>query len=289
MASAKYISFLPGGNKTALVIGTEYDSTQRRAINKAIMNRDPDMEQVGFVRRAGEYSLTGQSSTPSLQMAGDEFCGNATRSAAYYYLNGKPGRLVMTVSGGRKLACGVYENGHAWCEIPLAAPGIPQIETVTDDIHKVSLSGITHLVIEPETAIPFLKDAAGSEDPDRLRKTGLSLIEKYGLKELEAAGAIFLELNSEGKLKIHPIVWVRDIASLFYETACGSGTVAAAMVQAEKTGGEIKTAVLQPSGMTIRAELTLKEDTSVDSSSPFTRAVISGPVQTDMIQETCMI
>ena len=283
MQNIRYISFLPGGNKTALVIGDGYDSVQRKVINDAIMKQDPQMEQVGFVKPAGDYSLTDPNCAPSLQMAGGEFCGNAARSAAYYYLGGRSGELVMTVSGGRKVSCGVYENGEAWCEIPLAETGIRQMENMAPGIIKVNLSGITHLVIEPETAVQFLKEAGPSQNPEALKKAGLSLIEEYGLKELEAAGAIFLEQISEDKFRIHPIVRVRDIDSLFYETACGSGTTAAAMVIGRKTSE-----ILQPSGMTIRAELTSSENTS-DTSGPFIRAVISGPVESSMTPETISI
>lgn len=270
MKTIRYMDFLPAGNKTALVLGDEFRADEKKRINDAIMAADPEIEQVGFV---GEGN--------ALQMAGGEFCGNATRSAAYYYLKGRKGDMTMTVSGENRVACGVCEDGSAWCEIPLgtealAAAGIPQLESVAPGISKVSLSGMTHLVIDPEVAAPYLTER------ENLKPAGLALIEQYGLKYQEGAGAIFLERLEDGSLKINPIVWVRDIASLFYETACGSGTVATAIVLAYRAKADAIQDIIQPSGMTIRAEVSFSKDC-------VTRAVISGPVRTDFAEHTVTI
>ena len=286
MQVVKYMDFLPGGNKTALVMGGKYDAETKRIINDAIMAADPEIEQVGFVKASDPEDFPQDPlAAPSLEMAGGEFCGNATRSAAYYYLQGRPGALTMTVSGGNQVRCGVHENGDAWCEIPLlignteaASADTTQTVAVAPGIYKVRLSGITHLVLEPETAAPFLESCAA--DPEKLKAKGLEFIEKYGLMDEEAAGAVFLEKLPGGSLKIHPIVRVRDIDSLFYETACGSGTVAAAMVLARQKGADISAGIQQPSGMFIRAEITLAEDGTGEKT--FSRAVISGLVITDM-------
>ena len=286
MQVVKYMDFLPGGNKTALVIGDEYDSDSRKIINDAIMTADPEIEQVGFVKASDPEDFPQDlPAAPSLEMAGGEFCGNATRSAAYYYLQGCPGALTMTVSGGNQVRCGVHENGDAWCEIPLlnghteaASAGTTQTVDVAPGIYKVRLSGITHLVLEPETAAPFLESCAA--DPEKLKAKGLEFIEKYGLMDEEASGAIFLDRTKNDLFSIHPIVRVRDIDSLFYETACGSGTVAAAMVMARQKRTDINVKIQQPSGMFIRAEITLTENYSGEKT--VSRAVISGPVITDM-------
>lgn len=272
MKEIRYIAFLPGGNKTALVLGDKYDASEKKIINDAIMAADPEIEQVGFVQDVGD-NPEGLPAFPTLDMAGGEFCGNATRSAAYYYLQGREGEMVMTVSGGNRVACGVHKAGEAWCEIPV---GKGNCELVAEGIWQVELSGITHLVLEPETAAPYL------EDRDFLKIPGLALIEKFHLNGQEAAGAIFLERLAGGRLKINPIVWVRDIESLFYETACGSGTVATAIVLANKVKGNVSAEIVQPSGMSIRAEVESDGET-------VTRAVISGPVETDLRVHTLRI
>lgn len=293
MQVVKYMDFLPGGNKTALVMGGKYDAETKRIINDAIMAADPEIEQVGFVKASDPEDFPQDlPAAPSLEMAGGEFCGNATRSAAYYYLQGRPGALTMTVSGGNQVRCGVYENGDAWCEIPLlngnteaASADTPQTVAVAPGIYKVRLSGITHLVLEPETAAPFLESCAA--DPEKLKAKGLDLIEKNGLLNEEAAGAIFLDRTKNGLFSIHPIVRVRDIDSLFYETACGSGTVAAAMVLAQQKETAITAGIQQPSGMFIRAEITVTENYNGEKT--VSRAVISGPVIADVEPKTIQL
>ena len=73
----KYIKYNPSGNITALVIGDKYTQKERKQINNEIMKYDKKIEQVGFL---SDYKN-------KITMAGGEFCGNATRCAALYYLN----------------------------------------------------------------------------------------------------------------------------------------------------------------------------------------------------------
>ena len=65
----EYIIYNPAGNITALVLGDEYNSEQRKLINNAIMEREKRVELVGFLSQKDK----------KLTMAGGEFCGNATR------------------------------------------------------------------------------------------------------------------------------------------------------------------------------------------------------------------
>jgi histidine racemase len=103
----KYIIYDPGGNKTAFVIGDYYKN--KKEINDIILSKHKDVEQVGFISTK-ENKLT---------MAGGEFCGNATRCAAYYYLKGKEGTIKINVSGTNKLIMGGVDNlGNAFSQIP---------------------------------------------------------------------------------------------------------------------------------------------------------------------------
>ena len=70
----RYTIIRPGGNDTALVLGIERDFNKRKQINDQIMKKYSKVEQVGFVNP--------DPTEPELLMAGREFCGNATRSAA---------------------------------------------------------------------------------------------------------------------------------------------------------------------------------------------------------------
>ena len=74
------------------------------------MKKHTNIEQVGFINNKGKKEL---------QMAGGEFCGNATRSAAYNYLKGTQGKIQICVNSKDKITAGVDKNKNAWSEIPL--------------------------------------------------------------------------------------------------------------------------------------------------------------------------
>ncbi len=103
----EYIIYNPGGNKTALVIGTYYK--EKKDINDRILKLHKDVEQVGFI----------STKNCELIMAGGEFCGNATRCSASYYLKDKPGLIDIKVSGTSKiLKAGIDSLGKAFSQIP---------------------------------------------------------------------------------------------------------------------------------------------------------------------------
>lgn len=56
----------PGGNKTAIVIGNEYSTKDKKEINDEILKENPEVEQVGFI----------DTKENKLEMAGGEFCIN---------------------------------------------------------------------------------------------------------------------------------------------------------------------------------------------------------------------
>lgn len=252
----EYIKFIPGGNDTALVLKNDYTPQEKKAINDAILEQDKSIEQVGFVS---------VDQLPELQMAGGEFCGNATRSATFYFLKGKMGTTKVKVNGQDIINAGVYENGEAWCEIPLYH-GKDVILEKQAGIYQVRMNGMVSVVIQEDVAKQYL------EEKDKLKSFTLEFIERYNLSDNEAVGVMFLERTNG--LKIHPVVWVKSINTLFYETGCGSGTTATAMVEAFLKKESQKLEIVQPSGLAITAEITMENQDIV-------KAVISGKVDTD--------
>ena len=108
-----------------------------------------------------------------------------------------------------------------------------------------------------------------SED---LKKITLKILQKLGLSEsVPASGVMFLSRSNDG-IKMRPVVWVRDIKTLFDETACGSGTTAVGLVEALKQGKSVNLPVIQPTGMVINIKVDF-------DGKEFGRAVISGPIQ----------
>ena len=95
----------PTGNITALV-ETPVDPARQPETAAALMARHPQVEQVGFLSPPAEGAVRG-----TLRMAGGEFCGNATMSAAALaFLDDSsdagegPRRVLFRVSGAADLA-----------------------------------------------------------------------------------------------------------------------------------------------------------------------------------------
>jgi diaminopimelate epimerase len=258
--TVNYQIYIPGGNDTGFVLGTNYTQEERKIINDKIMEKHPNVEQVGFLSQTGQ---------PSLEMAGGEFCGNATRSAAYYFLAGKEGKLTLMVNGKDKITAGVSSKQEAWCEIPLLSKEEAENMVIPREngIYQAKMKGMVSIVIPEEQAKPYLAHL------DTIKEETRKMIYHYGLQNSEAVGVMYLE-NAQGKIKIHPVVWVNSIDTLFYETACGSGTTATSMVQAYCQKKSVSLSILQPSGYFIEANIDWKEGT-------INKAVISGKVTVD--------
>ena len=96
-----------------------------------------NIEQVGFLDKN------------FLRMAGGEFCGNATRSAAFILLKGEPGEIKLKVSGVKNyLKAGIKENRETYSEMPIfnSINKITQIKTNNQPEFLVKMKGITHLI-----------------------------------------------------------------------------------------------------------------------------------------------
>lgn len=253
--SFQYSVFRPGGNDTALVVGVESDPKRRKFINDQIMVQHPNVEQVGFVNL--------DQNDAELMMAGGEFCGNATRSTAWQMLSGKPGEVSIKVSGVEsKLCAGVDEAGNAWAQMPIYADP-SKVTFLEDGKAVVAMEGITHVVMDD-----IYPDAA----PEELKQIALDILQKLGLDRSVAASGVMFLTPTESGVSMRPVVWVRDIDTLFYETACGSGTTAVGLLEALKRGQSINLSVTQPTGMPISIKVAF-------DGSGFKQAVISGPIE----------
>lgn len=249
----------PGGNDTALCIKSVDSLDERKRINDFLMNSYSNIEQVGFINLDVD--------NPELMMAGGEFCGNATRSSAWRILEGKPGLINIKVSGvDRKLKAGVSQDLEAFAQMPI----YPDISNISfEDQNKknctVKMEGITHYIDFDRSKIDGLSN-------DEIKVMAMDTIKSKGLDKFPAAGVIFVSEKENG-LDIFPVVYVRDINTVFCETACGSGTTAVGMCLALSKRENIKDVpIIQPTGLPIKV--------SVDfDGSKFGEAFISGPVE----------
>lgn len=257
MKKTIYFSLIrPGGNDTALVDGL-FVQSEKKKINDLIMQKFPKVEQVGF------YSTYKQTNAVNLEMAGGEFCGNALRSLAFILLDKKPGKICVNFSGiSQKLNAGVRRKNYAFAQMPiLNSPN--SIQVLAKNTIKVELDGITHLLVDK-------RDFKNEKD---LKITGERLLEKFKLKKKYKASGVIFYSKEKYVWKIEPIVWVRKIQTLFYETSCASGSTALGLWQAKKSDkNAVKLRVKQPSGKSLSVVITKKKNKSYN-------ACIEGPIE----------
>ena len=253
-----YKIYIPSGNPTALVLKMERDINKRREINDKLMNKYDFVEQVGFINE--------DNSKPELLMAGGEFCGNATRSAVYYYLNGKEGNIKIKVSGVKnKLNAGIDKDNNVWVDMPIIKGNYEKSIKVIDNKKAiVKLYGITQLIFE-------INDINNKDNKEELKEYAYTILKENNLLDEPAAGVMFIGYKDD-KIVLSPVVYVKEINTLFYETACGSGSVAVGIYESFKNKRSVNIDILQPSSDIIKVE------TNVDDKKIY-NARISGKVK----------
>lgn len=229
----------PGGNKTALVYNKNYEQSEISQINNYILTNYPQIEQVGFISKSNN----------TLAMAGGEFCINATRCTIYEFQEGKNGEMSLSVSGAKNKLYGGIKDNNIFVKMDFKNIIKPINIKLQNDIlngYIVNLDGIEHIVLDYCTSKYFIK--LSEEDLKNICK---EIITNSNSTE-KAVGVILLEKIND-ITKIYPIVWVRSIDTLYYETACGSGTIAAfTYLYNENNINSIS--VLQPSGYSLKVE-----------------------------------
>ncbi len=243
----RYSIFDPTGNITALVESPV--AAELRPVTAAeLMRRHPEVEQVGFVGPAPAED----GAEAALCMAGGEFCGNASMSAAALFLlrrgceRAEPETVTLRVSGAaapvevtlRRLAADSFETA---VRMP-AALGIEEREFALGErrgtLPLVRMQGISHLVVEPGSVFFPMRDqraAAEMAVRDWCRELGA-----------EGLGLMFLERGFETRLT--PLVYVPGSGTVFWENSCASGTSAVGMALAEERGACVELTLREPGG-----------------------------------------
>lgn len=242
----KYKIYNPGGNVTALISGNEYTQKEKYLINKMIMKKHPKVEQVGFLSKK----------TNRLEMAGGEFCLNATRCAVYEYTRINKDKIKISVSGTNKELTGKIISDNIVEIKQDINKNLNQIIDVTEDITYVKIEGILIAIFDEEKSKVYIKKLKENEEIAKNEIKQL-MINKIQTKE-KAIGIMFLEKISN-QIKINPVVWVKEIDTVFYETACGSGSLGTAIYNYFKNK-EDSTKIIQPSGYSINIKLSVKEN-----------------------------
>lgn len=248
----RFVKADPCGNTTIFLLDP-VPREQRPAVAAAVMaHGSVTAEQVGFI-----FPDPAQEAGYRMEMAGGEFCGNASRSfAAWLQLcpdGGEPHDFipaqadrVIRVSGAEgPLTARVRSIGQDnRCYVSVAMPIPEQILTGTDDwfgaYSLVIFPGISHIVLWDH--------AHREEDVERAK----SFLARFGPMP-EAFGLMYYD---EADRFLRPLVYVEDPRTLVWENSCGSGSSALAAAIAHRRGGSVEgLAIRQPGG-----ELTVSVD-----------------------------
>ena len=245
----------PTGNITALVESAVPVGRQPE-IASELMRRHPEVEQVGFIRFIGSPDAPVQA---ELRMAGGEFCGNASVCAASLYLleidpdHRMPfANVRLSVSGAsRPVDVALRREGeNAFCAV-IDHPGAEEItETdfvfhdLSDQLPLVRMEGISHIIIGPDS--PFFSLQENRSAVEEALRTRCALLSADGL------GLIFLEPEGPD-YRLTPFVYIPGSGTFFRENSCASGSAAAAMVLAARSGAPVSLTLHEPGGI-LRAE-----------------------------------
>lgn len=238
MTEQKTLITAAGGNGTAIqVLNQPLTRTQYEQRGKLL---GEEMEHAG-AEQAGFLIL----SEHHFEMGGGEFCGNASRAAALLFAEADGTKDVsFTVSGfDGTVSATVDKQSDTKYFVHCEFPGMPTtVRPVTlsngEPANIVDLGGIVHVAIEGEFPA----------DPAEYEKAHREIMQELSLSDRDAVGVIWFS-RDEAEVSIHPVVWVKPVDTFFYETSCGSGTIAVGKV----TGA---TAIVQPTGKSIQTQIT---------------------------------
>jgi diaminopimelate epimerase len=198
----KNSNYNPGGNFTTLIDNQDnsVSSSQFSAIAKKILK--PPIEQIGFISN-------GIKTDYKLEMMGGEMCVNALRSLGLWiYQTTGDTKLTVESSGTNDL---INLEIQTWSKIIL--PRKYTVKKLSKTLKIVLLEGICHFVLEnPPLEEKYIRDTL-----QKLKKTYSYLIQDYA-----AIGLMCVD-----KSRLIPLVEVIPTKTQFFETACGSGTLAA--------------------------------------------------------------
>ncbi len=227
----------PTGNVTILVTTLVPPALQPAAAAR-LMALEPAAEQVGFISREEGYDM-------ALRMAGGEFCGNASMSAAAVAAmeeGRKEGRMKLRVSGalGPVMAEVAEGSGGIWRgTVDMPRPAAIE-ETDLPGAGKrpvVAFDGISHVILKEEMP----RDLAEERAEEWCRHLGA-----------DAIGLMFLDREETA---LTPLVYVPAAGTLFWENSCASGTSAVGAYLAARDERPVTRALRQPGGsLTVEAD-----------------------------------
>lgn len=275
----RYGIFDPTGNVTALV-ASAVEPARQPDVAASIMGRHPEVEQVGFLRQTtpAPDASTGEPAALELRMAGGEFCGNATMSAAAWCLlhglapsatvaaTGAPiasdapaqQTVLLRVSGASAPVevrlRQVGDDAFDACVRMPAALGIDapilSFDGTSERCPVVRMEGISHAIIEPTSVFFALRDQPRRAERAvrawcaELAAEGLGLMFVEPASEPDADGRA-----GEPSVGLTPLVFIPAGDTIFWEHSCASGSAAVGMLRAARSGARTALSLREPGGI----------------------------------------
>lgn len=224
----------PTGNVTILV-DSDVSENDRAEIASRLMEVEPQAEQVGFLEKGAD------GTDIALSMAGGEFCGNASLSAAAVFCrrSKKDGGVVSVKASGAEAPVEVFiqpqENGEYTGTVRMPLP--EEIEDICLEYEGekavfplVRFKGISHIICSGRMEKNFAEKAA----------------EKW-CADLGADALGIMQIDLQKKTLL-PLVYVRKAGTLFWESSCASGTAAAGVYLHRLSGESVRIEFSEPAG-----------------------------------------
>lgn len=232
----------PAGNIT-LFVKTPVEASERgRLAEKLLAIEEFAAEQVGYCCPEDE-GFDGH-----MEMAGGEFCGNATRAYGYMIakekgLKGKS-KMILQVSGSDVPAEVDVDMDTDTARSSMPLPRfVKECEAGGVKGTLVHLGGIAHFIVtDISPTEEFFEKAEAEIFAD--------------MKDLDAYGVMFSDSDTG---RMTPLVKVPAANSLYWEGSCGSGSLAVAIAESEgMPDGEYASDLVQPAG-TVTADVTRQD------------------------------
>lgn len=222
----------PSGNITILVTD-EVSKEKRIEVADELLKLEPTGQQVGFVSKGdGTCDLV-------IDMAGEEFCGNAMLSgAALYKQSHRDTDIVRIKMSGAKDVIDVTvlldgEQYIATAQMPMPDMYEPRVMTFLGKEYKtflVRFDSMVHLVML-----------------DRLNEDDIKPAIRQWNDELKCGALGIMDYDEDTSVLI-PAVLSNNGSFFCFESSCASGTTAVAIYLAEKYKSEIEKEIKEPGG-----------------------------------------
>ncbi|MBQ3322552.1 MAG: hypothetical protein IJH05_06920 [Firmicutes bacterium] len=248
------IVFDPAGNTTLMVL-TPVPRSEYAEVAKKLLEIDfgpyCSWRDVAY----GEQVSYIVEDIPKMEMCGLEFCGNASRSYAFYRVlfcgegeDAGDGRkkIEVNVSGCPHPLTAFVDTAEKDSVVQMPLP----VELKTVDTAPAGVEGTFPLVVFEGISHLVLTGVQPEDDAFESLKSYI-----YGKIDpgMDAFGVMFID---EEKDLMSPIVYVRDVDTTYHEGSCASGTAAAAVAKAtDLADGNYEYIFREPDG-TLKAAVT---------------------------------